>query len=148
MNLNKVIIAGRMTKDPEQRSLENGNAVASFGVATNRYFTDSSGEKQERVEFHNVVLFGKTAEIAGKYLKKGSLVLIEGRLQTRSWEGKDGVKRYSTEIVGDTLQFGPKGSETQEVAGERKEEGKKEEKEDNIPVIDEDDEIDVEDIPF
>jgi len=144
MNLNKVIIAGRVTRDPEKRTLENGNSVTSFSVATNRYYTDKSGSKKEETEFHNVVFFGKTAEIAAEYLQKGSLTLIEGRLQTRSWEGKDGNKRYTTEIVGDFLQLGPRGSESNPQRREKKE---KDEEED-IPVIDEDDEIDVEDIPF
>ncbi len=108
MNLNKVIIVGRVTKDIEMRTTSSGINVASFGVATNRIYKDSAGNKQENVEFHNVVLWRRLAEIASQYLAKGQLVLIEGHLQTRNWEGKDGVTRYQTEVVGNNMQLGPK----------------------------------------
>src|SRR3989344_4344973 len=98
MNLNKVFILGRLTVDPQLRSTAGGQSVASFGLATNRVWTDKAGAKQEAVEFHNVVVWGRQAEIASKFLIKGSLVLIEGRLQTRSWDDKQGQKRRTTEI--------------------------------------------------
>ncbi len=108
MYLNKVFIFGNLTRDPELRSLPTGNKVAQIGVATNRVWKDQSGRKQESTEFHNVVIFGRQAEIAAQYLKKGSSVFLEGRLQTRSWE-KDGEKKSRTEIVVDRMQFGPRG---------------------------------------
>ncbi|MDI6883474.1 MAG: single-stranded DNA-binding protein, partial [Patescibacteria group bacterium] len=108
MNLNKVFILGRLTQNPEKRSLPSGQAVVSFGVATNRFFTNKEGEKQQEVEFHNVTLFGKLAETASQYLNKGSLVLIEGRLRTRNWQDSSGKKHYRTEIIGERIQFGPK----------------------------------------
>ncbi len=87
-----------------------GTPVASFGVATNRVWKNQQGEKQEDVQFHNVVVFGRQAEITSQYLSKGSLVFIEGRIQTRSWDGKDGTKQYRTEIVAERIQFGPRGA--------------------------------------
>jgi len=108
MNFNKAIIAGNLTRDPEIRSLPSGQQVASFSVASNRYYSDQQGNKQEKAEFHNIVAFGKLADICSKYLKKGSSVLVEGRLQTSSWDGKDGVKRYKTEIVMESMQMGPR----------------------------------------
>ena len=113
MNLNKVIIVGRVTKDIEMRTTSSGINVSSFGVATNKIYKDAAGNKQENVEFHNVVLWRRLAEIASQYLAKGQLVLIEGHLQTRNWEGKDGVTRYQTEVVGDNMQLGPKAGGTQ-----------------------------------
>lgn len=107
MYLNKVFIFGNLTREPELRSLPSGNKVAQMGVATNRVWKDQSGKKQESTEFHNVVIFGRQAEIAAQYLKKGSSVFLEGRLQTRSWD-KDGEKKYRTEIVVDRMQFGPR----------------------------------------
>jgi single-strand DNA-binding protein len=108
MNLNKAIIIGRVTGDIELRTIPNGTNVASFSVATNRVFKDAAGNKKETTEFHNVVLWRRIAEIAHQYLSKGQLVFIEGHLQTRSWEGKDGVTRYRTEIVGENMQLGPR----------------------------------------
>lgn len=108
MNLNKVFLVGNLTRDPELRNLPSGAAVASFGMATNRVWKNQQGEKQEDVQFHNIVVFGRQAEIVSQYLAKGSLILVEGRIQTRSWEGKDGVKQYRTEIVAERIQFGPK----------------------------------------
>lgn len=110
MYLNKVILIGNLTQDPELRSMPNGNSVTSFGVATNRTWTDQSGTRQESVEYHNVVAYGKQADIISQYLRKGSLMSIEGRLQTRSWDGQDGQKRYKTEIVIENFQMGPKGA--------------------------------------
>ncbi|MEK7505486.1 MAG: single-stranded DNA-binding protein [Patescibacteria group bacterium] len=107
MYLNKVLLVGNLTRDPELRALPSGAQVASFGMATNRVWKNKEGAKQEAVDFHNIVVFGRQAEIAAQYLKKGQNVLIEGRIQTRSWE-KDGVKQYRTEIVADRVQFGAK----------------------------------------
>ncbi|MEA3464366.1 MAG: single-stranded DNA-binding protein [Patescibacteria group bacterium] len=103
MNLNKAMIIGNLTRDPEIRTTPTGQTVASFGVATNRVWTDQSGQKQERVEFHNVAAWGKLAEICGQYLNKGRKVYIEGRLQTNDWVGQDGVKRYKTQIVTENM---------------------------------------------
>lgn len=111
MYLNKAIIIGNLTRDPELKALPAGQNVASLSLATNRVYTDRDGKRQESVEYHNVVLFGKQAENTAKYLKKGDQAMVEGSLQTRSWE-KDGVKMYRTEIVGQTIQFGGKRSET------------------------------------
>ncbi|MBI3631921.1 MAG: single-stranded DNA-binding protein [Candidatus Vogelbacteria bacterium] len=108
MYLNKAIVIGNLTRDPEQRALPSGQKVVSFSVATNRVWKDKTGNKQEATEYHNVVVFGKQAETCGQYLKMGQNVLVEGRLQTRSWAGQDGVKKYRTEIVADRVQFGPK----------------------------------------
>jgi len=107
MNLNKVFLIGNLTRDPELKTLPSGSSVASFGVATNRVWRNQQGEKQEEVQFHNVVVFGKQAETVSQYLKKGSSALIEGRLQTRNWEAQDGSKRTKTEIVAERVQFGP-----------------------------------------
>jgi single-strand DNA-binding protein len=103
MNLNKAMIIGNLTRDPEVRTTPTGQTVASFSVATNLVWTDQSGQKQERAEFHNVVAWRKLGEICGQYLKKGSKVYIEGRMQTRDWMGQDNVKRYRTEIVADNM---------------------------------------------
>lgn len=103
MNLNKAMIIGNLTRDPELKSTPNGTSVATFSVATNLIWTDQAGQKQEKVEFHNVVAWRKLAEICGQYLHRGSKVYIEGRLQTRDWMGQDGVKRYRTEIVADNM---------------------------------------------
>lgn len=103
MNLNKAMIIGNLTRDPESRTTPSGQNVCSFGVATNLIWTDANGEKQTKAEFHNVVAWRKLADICGQYLKKGNKVYIEGRLQTRDWEGQDGVKRYRTEIVADNM---------------------------------------------
>ncbi len=102
-DFNQAIILGNLTRDPEIRNTPNGQTVASFGVATNRRWTDKAGEKQEATEFHNVVAWGKLAEIAGQILYKGRKVLVSGRLQTQSWDGQDGVKRSRTEIVASEL---------------------------------------------
>ena len=108
MNFNKAIIVGRVIKDPEIRTTPNGQTVASIGVASNRVWNSNTGERQEKTEFHNIVAWGKLAEICGQYLVKGQLVLFEGRIETRSWDGQDGVKRYKTEIVAENMQMGPK----------------------------------------
>ena len=103
MDLNKAQVIGRITQELELKQTPNGQNVLSFSLATNRNWTDSSGMRQEQVEFHNIVLWGKLAEIAGQYLKKWSKVFMEWRLQTRSWEAQDGTKRYRTEIVWENM---------------------------------------------
>lgn len=109
MYLNKVFLFGNLTRDPEQKSLPNGTAVTNFSLATNRIYKDANGAKQEQVEYHNIVVFGRQAETSGQYLKKGQGVMIEGRITTRSWDDKTtGEKKYRTEIVADAVQFGPK----------------------------------------
>lgn len=108
MNLNKVFLIGRLTADPQLRTTTGGQSVASFGVATNRVWTDKSGQKQEDVQFHNVVVWGRQAEIASQFLKKGSMAMIEGRLQNRSWQDKQGQNRTTTEVVCERMQFGPR----------------------------------------
>lgn len=108
MYLNKALIIGNLTRDPEVKALPSGINVATFSVATNRVWKDKNGAKQENTDFHNVVVFGRQAETIGQYLKKGSSVLVEGRMQTRSWDAQDGTKKYRTEIVADRVQFGPR----------------------------------------
>jgi len=107
MYLNKALVYGNMTRDPELRSLPSGIQVTSFSLATNRVYKDKEGNKQESTDFHNIVVFGRQAETVAQYLRKGSSVLVEGRMQTRSWE-QDGQKKYRTEIVADRVQFGPR----------------------------------------
>jgi single-strand DNA-binding protein len=110
MYLNKAMIYGNLTRDPEMKALPSGMSVTSFSIATNRVYNDRDGKRQEQVEYHNIVVFGKQADTAAKYLKKGSGAYVEGRLQTRSWD-KDGQKMYRTEIVADRVQFGPRGGD-------------------------------------
>jgi len=107
MYLNKVFLYGNLTRDPELKALPSGSQVANFGIATNRTYKDKNGQKQETTEFHNIVAFGRTAEVIAQYLKKGRPIFVEGRLQTRSWDDKEsGKKNYRTEIVVDNFQFG------------------------------------------
>jgi single-strand DNA-binding protein len=103
--VNKVIIVGRLGADPELKSVGNGGNVARLSIATSENWVDKEGQKQERTEWHRVVVWGKLAEICGKHLAKGRQVYVEGRLQTRSWEDQQGQKRYSTEVVANTVQF-------------------------------------------
>lgn len=108
MYLNKAIIIGNLTRDPELKALPNGTSVTSFSVATNRVWKDKNNDKQEAVDYHNIIVFGRQADSCAQWLKKGSSVLVEGRLQTRSWEDKEGKKLYKTEIVSESIQFGPR----------------------------------------
>jgi single-strand DNA-binding protein len=174
MNLNKAFILGNVTREPEVRSLPSGQQVTSFGMATNRFYTQNSGEKKQSTEFHNIVCFGKLADTSSRYLHKGSLVLIEGRIQTRNWVNSQGAKQYKTEIIAESLQLGPRlsgqgssnPSYNRQPAPDHSSESSKEE----IPVIEENytppveespgnqnqvsfednaaEEIDVKDIPF
>lgn len=103
MSLNKAQIIGNLTRDPEMKQIPGGQIVTTFSVATNFTWNDQSGQKQEKVEFHNIVAWRKLGEICGQYLKKGSKIFLEGRMQTRSWEAEDGSKRYKTEIIADNM---------------------------------------------
>ncbi len=107
MYLNKAMVFGNLTRDPEMKALPSGMQVCSFSLATNRVYNDRDGKRQETADYHNIVVFGKQAENCAKYLTKGSSTYVEGRMQTRSWE-KDGVKQYRTEVVADRVQFGPR----------------------------------------
>jgi single-strand DNA-binding protein len=139
MNVNKVFILGNLTNDPIIRRLPSGQDVASFGVATNRFWIDKqSGEKKSQAEFHNIIAFGKLANIVSQFLKKGSLVYVEGRLHTRNWQDSQGIKHYRTEIIAERLQLGPKLISTQPET-------------EQIPEIEEEtplDDINPEEIPF
>ncbi len=111
MYINKVMLFGNLTRDPELRALPSGMNVVNFSVATNRTYKDRDGKKQEQTDFHNVVVFGRQADTVNQYLKKGSSVYVEGRLQTRSWDDKSsGEKKYRTEVIADRVQFGPRSS--------------------------------------
>ena len=111
MYLNKALIIGNLTRDPELKAIPSGIKVCSFSVATNRVWKDKNGAKQEAADYHNIVVFGRQAETVAQYMKKGSQVMIEGRMQTRSWDA-DGGKKYRTEIIADRIQFGPRASGT------------------------------------
>ena len=153
MYFNKAIIIGNLTRDPEMRSLPSGQPVVNFSLATNRTWKDKEGNKQESAEFHNIVVFGRQAEIVAQYLKKGSSALVEGRLQTRSWDAEGGVKRYRTEIVADRVQFGPRtgggGYTTPASPGARTSAPKEKEKEPPLETIEyPEEDSKPEDIPF
>lgn len=159
MNLNKVFLIGRMTSDPEFRTTPGGQEVATLRMATNRVWTNpSSGQKNEATEFHTVVTWGRLAQIANQYLTKGSLVMIEGRLQTRSWEGQDGIKRYRTEIVAEGLQLGPRkqGSAPVKAAESKEDSPAGTPAKDEIPVVNEEEtalekdeeSVELKDVPF
>ena len=112
MYVNKVMLYGNLTRDPEVRQMPSGMNVANLGMATNRYYTNQQGEKVDEVEYHNVVLFGRLADLAQQYLNKGGGLFVEGRLRTSSWDDKEtGQKRYKTEIIGEQMQFGPRRAE-------------------------------------
>lgn len=144
MYLNKAMVFGNLTRDPEMKALPSGSNVTSMSIATNRVYNDKDGNRQEEVEYHNIVVFGKQAENCAKYLLKGSSAYVEGRLQTRSWD-KDGQKMYRTEIVADNVQFGPrKEKDTSPApAGDREDAGK-------APAMPDypEEKINPEDIPF
>lgn len=143
MNVNKVIIVGNLTRDPETRTTPSGQSVTSFGVATNRFWTDKeSGEKKKQAEYHNVIAWSRLGEIVQQFLKKGSLIYVEGRLQTRNWQDQQGNKRSRTEIITERLQLGPR-------PGGNRDSDLRSPMEEN--PADEDvttDEINVEEIPF
>lgn len=110
MNINQATIIGRLTRDPELKALTGGQTIASLSIATNRVYNDRDGKRQEDTDYHNVIAFGKTAENIGRYMLKGQMIMVQGRMSTRSWD-KDGVKHYRTEVVADHVQFGPKGEQ-------------------------------------
>ena len=169
MNLNKVFILGNLTRDPELRQTPNGQAVCTFNLATNRFYTDSSGTKQKQAEFHTIVAWGRQAEVVNQYLKKGSSALVEGRLQTRSWQDQQGTKHWRTEVIAERVQLGPRLQPSQggnnggggtwrnndENTGNtphpRETDPQQPPPEDQTPIIelpDDGEEIDVKDIPF
>jgi single-strand DNA-binding protein len=152
MYINKAIIYGNITREPELKSLPSGAAVCEFGVATNRVWKDKNGAKQESVDYHNIVIFGRQAEIVKQYLHKGSGIFVEGRIQTRSWDAQDGTKRYRTEIVADRIQFGPKtGGSTSgyQSSSETQPSSKTSAGKEEAPAIEyPEEEINSEDIPF
>lgn len=141
-SLNKVQLIGNLTRDPESRMTPSGQQVTTFGMATNRTWTDQAGQKQERAEYHNIVMWGKLGEIAAKYLMKGKKAYIEGRLQTRDWEAQDGTKRSRTEIVAENLIMLDKPS------GERPFGGAPQNSTTAQPQQPEEDSIQLDDIPF
>ncbi|NNM83861.1 single-stranded DNA-binding protein [Candidatus Parcubacteria bacterium] len=147
MYLNKVFLYGNLTRDPELKALPSGSQVANFGIATNRTYKDKNGARQEATEFHNVVAFGRTAEVIAQYMKKGRPIFVEGRIQTRSWDDKEsGKKNYRTEIVVDNFQFGADGKAgagAPHVSGEEQPSPK-----DDEAIKYPDEEINPEDIPF
>lgn len=165
MNLNKVFLLGNLTRDPELKNLPSGQQVCSFSMATNKIWTDKeTGEKKQKVEFHNIVAWRNLATIASQYLKKGGLVFVEGHLTTRSWDDPSGTKKYRTEIIADNIQLGPRSagtgqgsvSTTKETATKQAEEteqpAENPEKEtsatEKIPTIQEGDDINLDEIPF
>ena len=150
MYINKALIYGNLTRDPELRSLPSGMQVTEVGVATNRTWKDKNGAKQESAEFHNVVAFGKQAELIAQYLRKGQPMFVEGRIQTRSWDAQDGTKKYRTEIVVDNFQFGPKGAGSGSGAYQKSEaEAPAKIKGEKEPAIEyPEEEVNAEDIPF
>ncbi len=155
MYLNKVFIVGNLTRDPELKSLPSGSKVCNFSLATNSYWKDAkTGESKEATEFHNIIVFGRQAETIAQYLRKGSSALVEGRLQTRTWDDKDGKKNYRTEINADRVQFGnSKGTGTGATGGSRSDDQSAGDdaaaQASQIDVIDyPEDSINPEDIPF
>jgi single-strand DNA-binding protein len=161
MNVNKVILVGRLTRDPEMRTTPTGQTVASVTLATNSFWTDKTGQKQEKTEFHNIVLWGRLAEITGQYLTKGQEGYFEGRLQTRKYTDKNNIERYRTEIIAENMQLGsrpqgqaqgtyaPKpavGYNNSNTASSKPQESPAEE----IPTInlDDEEEVKIEDVPF
>lgn len=162
MNLNKVMLVGRLTRDVEVRNTPGGQTVARIGMATNRFWKDKNGQRQDQTEFHNVVLWGRLAEIAGQYLSKGQEVYIEGRLQTNKFTGKDGLERKTTEIIAENMQLGSRaqgssgGSNqnsgfTSSAAASPAAAGAAKRQEPEIPTInldEEENEVKIEDVPF
>lgn len=164
MNVNKVILVGRLTRDPDMRTTTSGQQVATISMATNNFWTDKGGQRQEKTEYHTVILWGRLAEISGQYLTKGQECYIEGRLQSREYTAKDGTERKVTEVVGETMQLGsraqgssqgqgaPRGNTGAKMASAGAVAPQKSARaEEEIPTInldDERDEIKIEDVPF
>jgi len=158
MNLNKVMLVGRLTRDVEVRNTATGQTVAAISIATNRFWKDKSGQRQDQTEFHNVVLWGRLAEIAGQYLSKGQETFIEGRLQTRKYTAKDGTERRTTEIVAENMQLGSRAQGTSAPASSynnpapaKPKTPQQEAPAEEIPTInldEEENEVRIEDVPF
>lgn len=150
MYLNKAILIGNLTRDPELKSLPSGIKVCTFSLATNRVWKDKSGTRQESADYHNVVVFGRQAETVAQYMKKGSSILVEGRMQTRSWEDKtSGEKKYRTEIIADRTQFGPRGGATSGGGSTANQAPNSKENNDEMDSIEyPEEDINPEDIPF
>lgn len=149
MYLNKVFLIGNLTRDPELKALPTGTKVASIGLATNRTWKDAQGMKKESVEYHNVVAFGRQAEVLTQYMKKGSSMYMEGRIQTRSWDAQDGTKKYRTEVILENFQFGPKtGGSSASPTPASSSEKQADAKPDLDTVEYPEEEINLEDIPF
>jgi single-strand DNA-binding protein len=160
MNVNKVLLVGRLTRDPEIRNTTSGQTVASISLATNRFWKDKSGQRQDKTEFHNVVLWGRLAEIAGQYLTKGQEAFIEGRMETRKYTAKDGTERRTTEVVAENMQLGsraqgsaprPAGAYNAPSAPANNRPAQAAATEEEIPTInldEEQDEVRIEDVPF
>ncbi len=149
MYLNKAILIGNLTRDPELKSLPSGIKVCSFSLATNRVWKDKNGSRQESADYHNVVVFGRQAETVAQYMKKGSSILVEGRMQTRSWEDKgSGEKKYRTEIIADRTQFGPRGGTGGGTPTQAGGSPQKSENEDLDSIEYPEEDINPEDIPF
>ena len=150
-DLNKTMLIGNLTRDPELRTIPSGQTVASFSIATNRSWNDAAGELKRAVEYTDIVAWGKLAEIAGQILKKGRKTYVEGRLQTRNWEGQDGIKRYKTEVIASDLIVLDRpagiGSFDQNNQAEATPETVPATA-DNTPILNNNQEIDIEDIPF
>jgi single-strand DNA-binding protein len=150
MNVNKAIICGRVTRDPEARITTSGATVVTFSIATNQHYTDKAGVKQEKTQFHNIVLWNKVAEIEAQYLTKGQECYIEGKMESRKYTDKEGIERKSFEIIGNMLQLGSK-PKTQEFAGSDQYDNGAKSTEENIPTLDLDEEhrdVRIEDVPF
>lgn len=163
MNVNKVLLVGRLTRDPEIRTTTSGQTVASISMATNRFWKDKNGQRQDKTEFHNVVLWGRLAEIAGQYLTKGQEAYIEGRMETRKYTAKDGTERRTTEVVAENMQLGSRaqgspaapransfGAQTNPMGGQAqpKQPAQAEEEIPTINLDEEQDEVRIEDVPF
>ncbi|MEA3452847.1 MAG: single-stranded DNA-binding protein [Patescibacteria group bacterium] len=164
MNLNKVFLLGNLTSDPELKNLPSGQQVCSFGMASNKVWTDKeTGEKKRKAEFHNIVAWRNLATIASQYLKKGGLVFVEGHLTTRSWDDASGNKKYKTEIIADNIQLGPRPTGTgqaspypvkeektdsTEKAEKPSEDSKEKASSEEIPTIEEGHDINLDEIPF
>ncbi len=150
MYLNKAIIIGNLTRDPELKAIASGNKVCTFSVATNRTYKDANGVRQDKTDYHNIVVWGKTAENVATYMKKGSQILVEGRMETRSWDdAATNTKKYRTEIIADTVQFGSKptgASAPSSPSATPSSSPKQEEEIDTIEYPEE--QINAEDIPF
>lgn len=144
MNLNKVFIIGNLTRDVNLRTTPSGQSVADFGVATNRIWVNANGQKQQETEFHNVVVWGKMAELCSQYLSKGRLVFIEGRIRTRSWQDSNNQKRIKTEIIAENIQFGPRFANQTELKTPLESESG--ETVEDLPVLEEAEEIKEEEI--